>query len=1303
MPSLFSRARTHSTPKKTNTAPNHAERDLPPRPTAQNPPYDEFGRVNSRASAGGGASPGGINLNLAALSFSPAAKKDKAERERAKLVRPRTASSPRERGEPDPLDVLAQIPDGSFLTLNLDPPPPTSEPPFAPSHDYGYLSYERHIVLGLDHLSRLVDVVASELGTRCLTTPFIFSTLALDISSAAIQRLIKAFVDTCRFPENKEVEWRWREEARFAGPHELGMCLRWGLARVVRVEGGQAVRGLIAWDHYIYFRDTEEERKYPSAHFATLLPPLPSVLRQILLTLFSLLIRFTAHSSSSGHTPPTLSPLFGPLLFGLGPATLAFHHTYVHYLRAVNAMEHLLLAFIRWQDAPRPSLATSAGQEGFSTGVSTDVKYGSATSLGVPTRLKDWIRGYPAMLPFVQAGEKGERGKGERPVPRRGARTVRVVSVRRNVRMYSPDLVKTAASWAQRPRGSASTATPGTGETGRGGRGTERGSERGLAGSKEWERIAPSVMKLPPRYSEGYKKRMHLATGFHPDTGPGMSSEPSTASSTCSSAYVFGEECVSGGGRKEVFGLGLGVGLGVGMGMGGREGEDRFRNLTDLRWGEFELMGFGGLGADEKKLQFDLTEGARTARAAKRATLTWNDFSATGFTRSDAPLDDTLQFSTPLAHTISSWPTQNVTITKKLKKTQRSLPPFGWDTEPVMGTEEVIEEAFLDVFCDLVYGGGWMDVERGEETDRECNWALQWKPAATLNGRPYVVGHVPRSPSYREVEFEGLIRGNGSSTKVLSLSKPQPPLPPGARGVGVGMGGQEGLGGGERPATPRPTPRPAISAPLYVGTRTGPAPVAQGSKGEQTPAKKGCLGGVGGGGEAGEGTLAKKSRFRLPVPSPTGARQSKMMPAEYSSVDFETRLAGYSDDEWSGGSGGSGNAGGAGGNSKEGEKEKQERRLSKDDAWVDILVATHNRRMKGQEVEMRGGRARGLGGGRGGRSDPEIASQEVAQVLAGIRARSPMSDEDEVDQTMEPVDDMAPPVPARTRPRRANANGDGLDSGAAVEEGEGGSLDVLDDPDVDSVMSYPRRRMGYFDLHPERRPGRPQNEDGDDGEEGDEAGYGTPDALPSTRSPKATSSAPVRSSIDTMESVSDYAPTTVTHDMDLLPMPEFANGEEGREEKESGHSRAESMTLPGLLHVSPTLGAGEASGGGGKGGAQGRTAALIEMYREKEREKEKGGVMPSRLPVRSTSMQTKDKLPPLPPVTKDGSSPPPPPPQPESEPTPEVEETAEAGQEPAVVDPPPPLPVLTETGRESPGRYIHGAPLHNVLEEEEEE
>lgn len=288
---------------------------------------------------------------------------------------------------------------------------------------------------------------------------------------------------------------------------------------------------------------------YPGLHFSSFLDPLDPLLRSILVGLFTLLTRFAAHSASSGHTPPTLSPLFGPLLFGLGPSTLNFHHAYMHYLHAVTATEHLLLAFIRWQDT-KASVSTPA--------------------LGVPTRLKAWIQGYPAMLPSI--------GKQERPQPRRGARTVRILSVRRNVRMYSPDLVKTAASWAQRPRGAVSSA-----------------GERAFAGSREWERIAPPTLKLPPRYSDAYKKRMDLAPTFHPDVGASStaSSPPPSLTSSISSASSAGSTLFD---EKE-------------HGLIG--GEDRFRSLTDLKWGEFEAMGFGSVAADDKKLQFDLTEGAR--------------------------------------------------------------------------------------------------------------------------------------------------------------------------------------------------------------------------------------------------------------------------------------------------------------------------------------------------------------------------------------------------------------------------------------------------------------------------------------------------------------------------------------------------------------------------------------------------------------------------------------------------------------------------------------------------------------------
>lgn len=90
--------------------------------------------------------------------------------------------------------------------------------------------------------------------------------------------------------------------------------------------------------------------------------------------------------------------------------------------------------------------------------------------------------------------------------------------------------------------------------------------------------------------------------------------------------------------------------------------------------------------------------------------------------RDDSSLSSTLQFDTTLTRTMTDWPAQAAEMHRKLKKTQKSLPVFGWDTSPVMAAEELMEEGFLDVFCDLIYGSGWMD--RAEATFRECNWAL---------------------------------------------------------------------------------------------------------------------------------------------------------------------------------------------------------------------------------------------------------------------------------------------------------------------------------------------------------------------------------------------------------------------------------------------------------------------------------------------------------------------------------------------------------------------------------------------------
>ena len=63
--------------------------------------------------------------------------------------------------------------------------------------EYGYLSYLHHVVIGLDEVSRLVHTVTEEFGTRGLTKPSLFSTLAFDVNSSGVRRFIQAFFHTC--------------------------------------------------------------------------------------------------------------------------------------------------------------------------------------------------------------------------------------------------------------------------------------------------------------------------------------------------------------------------------------------------------------------------------------------------------------------------------------------------------------------------------------------------------------------------------------------------------------------------------------------------------------------------------------------------------------------------------------------------------------------------------------------------------------------------------------------------------------------------------------------------------------------------------------------------------------------------------------------------------------------------------------------------------------------------------------------------------------------------------------------------
>lgn len=104
--------------------------------------------------------------------------------------------------------------------------------------------------------------------------------------------------------------------------------------------------------------------------------------------------------------PSKLARLFGPLLFGL-PEDDTFERTYDAYIKAGNATEHLLLAYIR----------------------------DTGTLETLPTKLASHIQGYPNML------------SSDIFLPSRGVKSVPITSIERTVRLYSVDLVKTACEF----------------------------------------------------------------------------------------------------------------------------------------------------------------------------------------------------------------------------------------------------------------------------------------------------------------------------------------------------------------------------------------------------------------------------------------------------------------------------------------------------------------------------------------------------------------------------------------------------------------------------------------------------------------------------------------------------------------------------------------------------------------------------------------------------------------------------------------------------------------------------------------
>ncbi|KAG8695780.1 hypothetical protein FRC09_008932, partial [Ceratobasidium sp. 395] len=445
-----------------------------------------------------------------------------------------------------------------------------------------------------------------------------------------------------------------------------------------------------------------------------------------------------------------------------------------------------------------------------------------------------------------------------------------------------------------------------------------------------------------------------------------------------------------------------------------------------------------------------------------------------------------------------------------------------------------------------------------------------WKPAQTLNGKPYASGMPPHSPGYGTNDFDAMLNSRGVTRKISAgddTTDSWGSFPPAASN-----------GARLEVATPTfasPVQTQSLSPVPTTPRRPPPSPRAAGS------ATRSGL----------------SSRFRI------GSAKRGNIGSEYDpSLDFETRTA-------SSGSEGSPDKthpdrsfplGGLGSPSK-----KHGRRESKDDAWVDILVADQSRRMRDQDATFSrgGGVAFPTGSSstlRRGRatSDPDIQQQHQQPQFQQHRMTY---DEEEEDFTTGTA-----PVPASPP------------AGFRSEDEE--------------VMPLPREPSpdpaAHILVNPEPAepaiPGRPSQETRYDEDQED------------------------------YEPDSDFEPTSDDHHTrEDMTTQSFAVSDSGYREDDPTMS---SLGQP----VSPKLMARAGGTNGDRPG--GAVSSLINMYAERDAQAQ-SATRPSRLPVRTASKGL-------------------------------------AAEDDALIAPP--IPPALEPGRASPSRYIHGAPLHNVLEEEDD-
>ena len=126
--------------------------------------------------------------------------------------------------------------------------------------------------------------------------------------------------------------------------------------------------------------------------------------------------------------------------------------------------------------------------------------------------------------------------------------------------------------------------------------------------------VTDRLLKLEPRYSDGFRKKMNSPVGFYPISTPFVVSTTTAARAASPTFHLTSSNALSLSpmGRSQTQYSKSTTTLSNNVNAVDENEELRFNSLADLRWANFETFGFeDDIGGLNKRLALDINESAR--------------------------------------------------------------------------------------------------------------------------------------------------------------------------------------------------------------------------------------------------------------------------------------------------------------------------------------------------------------------------------------------------------------------------------------------------------------------------------------------------------------------------------------------------------------------------------------------------------------------------------------------------------------------------------------------------------------------